>query len=49
MPRRSPFGVLGVFLALLGAGVALDGDWLWRGGLLMAAGGVLLALEWRQR
>ncbi len=39
--------MLGVFLTLLGAGVVLDGNWTWRGGALMVAGAVLLALEWR--
>ena len=34
----SPFGVLGVFLVMLGAGVVLDGDWWIPGGALMAAG-----------
>ncbi len=48
MSRRLPFGVLGVFLVLLGAGVVLDADWVWRGGALMIAGGVLLALEARR-
>lgn len=48
LARRSSSGVVGVFLVLLGAGVVLDGDWTWRGGLLMAIGALLLALEWRQ-
>lgn len=34
----SPFGPLGVFLAMLGAGLVLDADWWWPGGALMAAG-----------
>ena len=34
----SPFGVLGVFLVMLGAGVVLDADWSWRGGALIALG-----------
>jgi hypothetical protein len=29
---------LGVFLVVLGTGVVLDGDWLWRGGLVAAIG-----------
>jgi hypothetical protein len=43
-----PFGVLGVFLVLLGAGVVLDADWMWRGGTLMVVGAGLLALEARR-
>jgi len=45
---RAPYGVLGVFLVLLGAGVMLDGDWMVRGGLLVLGGAALLALERRQ-
>jgi hypothetical protein len=36
--------VIGVFLTLLGAGVILDGDWTWRGSVLIAFGGWCL---WR--
>ena len=48
MQRRPPFGVLGVFLALLGAGLVLDADWTWRGGTLMVVGAALLVLEWQR-
>ena len=48
MGSRLPYGVLGVFLVLLGAGVMLDGDWILRGGLLVLGGAALLTLEWRQ-
>jgi len=41
--------VLGVFLVFLGAGVVLDGNWTWRGGVLMLIGAGLLVLETRQR
>ena len=34
----SPFGLLGVFLVMLGIGVVLDGDWWIPGGALMTAG-----------
>jgi hypothetical protein len=46
--RRTPFGVVGVFLVLLGAGVILDANWTWRGGLLIVAGAALLVRDWRQ-
>ena len=46
-PRR-PYGVLGVFLVLLGAGLILDADWTWWGSALMAAGAACLVAEWRQ-
>lgn len=44
--QASPFGVLGVFLVLLGAGLVLDADWTWRGGSLMAGGVWCL---WKER
>jgi hypothetical protein len=34
----SPASIVGVFLVILGAGVILDGEWLWRGLASMAAG-----------
>jgi len=43
--RRRPFGVLGVFLVLLGAGLVLDADRTWAGGGLMLAGAACLAKE----
>jgi hypothetical protein len=46
-PQR-PYGVLGVFLVLLGAGLILDADWTWRGAAVMAAGAACLLAEWRQ-
>ena len=48
MRSRLPYGVLGVFLVLLGAGKILDGDWRIRGGILVIGGAAMLALEWRQ-
>lgn len=48
MPRRHPFGVIGVFALLLGAGLILDADRTIVGTLLMLGGAALLALEWRQ-
>jgi hypothetical protein len=48
VPARFPYGVLGVFLVLLGAGMMLDGDWTLRGGALVLGGAALLALERRQ-
>ena len=48
MSRKPPFGVLGVFLVLLGAGVVLDADWVWRGGVLMVIGAMLLVVETRR-
>lgn len=36
-------GVFGVFFVLLGAGLVLDGDWLWRGTAVMSIGACLLA------
>jgi len=48
VPPRFPYGVLGVFLVLLGAGLMLDGDWMIRGGAVVLAGAALLALERRQ-
>lgn len=45
---RLPYGVLGVFLVLLGAGTMLDGDWRIRGGILVIGGAAMLALERRQ-
>jgi hypothetical protein len=47
--RRRPYGVLGVFLVLLGAGLVLDGDRFWTGGALMLAGAVGLLREWQAR
>jgi len=49
MASRLPYGVLGVFLVLLGAGTMLDADWMMRGGALVLGGAALLALEGRQR
>jgi hypothetical protein len=46
--KRRPYGVLGVFVVLLGAGLVLDGDRLYAGPLLMAVGGLCLFAEWRQ-
>ncbi len=40
---HGPASVAGVFAFFLGAGLILDGDWTWRGGLLMAGGAALLA------
>jgi hypothetical protein len=40
--------VLGVFLVFLGAGVVLDADWAWRGGVVMLIGAMLLVLETRR-
>ena len=45
--RRRPYGVLGVFLVLLGAGLVLDADRTWTGGILMLAGGIGLIREWQ--
>jgi len=49
MASRLPYGVLGVFLVLLGAGTMLDADWLIRGGALVLCGAALMVLEGRQR
>jgi hypothetical protein len=35
---QGPYGVMGVFLTLLGAGVILDGDWWWPGSTLIVVG-----------
>lgn len=48
MQSRLPYGVLGVFLVLLGAGTMLDADWMIRGGALVIGGATLLVLERRQ-
>jgi hypothetical protein len=48
MNSDSPFGVIGVFLALLGAGVVLDADWNCSGAALMASGAWCLWKEHRQ-
>src|SRR2546428_815500 len=45
-PRR-PFGVLGVFLVLLGAGLILDADRLWLGTGLTLVGAACLLRRWR--
>lgn len=44
----SAFGVVGVFLALLGAGVVLDADCVGIGSVLMTAGMACLAIETRR-
>lgn len=46
MNRGSSFGVAGVFLILLGAGLILDADWTWPGSGLIATGAWCL---WRER
>ena len=48
MDRRQPFGVIGVYLVLLGAGLILDADWWWRGMGLVLIGAAGLVAEWRQ-
>ena len=48
MNSGSAFGVIGVFLVLLGAGLILDADWTRSGGCLMASGAWCLWME-RQR
>lgn len=47
--QRQPFGVIGVFLLLLGAGLVLDADRTWSGSVLIVAGAACLAAEWRQQ
>jgi hypothetical protein len=47
--RRRPYGVLGVFLVLLGAGLVLDADRTWTGGALIVAGAIGLLREWQTR
>jgi hypothetical protein len=46
--RRRPYGVLGVFVVILGAGLVLDADrWILGYGLI-TAGVACLVAEWRQ-
>lgn len=44
--EQRPFGVIGVFLVLLGAGVILDGDRMWSGYTLIIAGAASLLAAW---
>jgi hypothetical protein len=46
--QGSAFGVVGVFLTLLGAGVILDADWIGIGSVVMAAGVACLTTEARR-
>jgi hypothetical protein len=48
VPRRFPFGVIGVFVLLLGAGVILDGDRTVAGTVMIVTGAALMVLESRQ-
>ena len=45
--RGRPFGVFGVFLLLLGAGLVLDADRTWAGAGLMLAGALCMGKEWQ--
>jgi len=44
-----PFGIVGVFLVLLGAGLVLDANWLWRGSMVAALGVYCLVVPQRDR
>jgi hypothetical protein len=45
----SPFGIIGVFLVLLGAGVILDANWFWRGAAVVAIGLYCVCAPSRER
>lgn len=47
IPPASPASILGIFLVVCGAGVILDGDWLWRGVAAMTVG--VSCLAWTRR
>jgi hypothetical protein len=49
MPSQAPpFGIIGAFLVLLGAGFVIDADRTWSGTALMLAGGLCMATQWRR-
>ena len=45
---ESAFGIVGVFLTLLGAGVVLDADCVGMGAIMMTAGIACLTIEARR-
>ena len=46
--RPRPYGVLGVYVLLLGAGFVLDADRWWCGIALGLIGGACLVAAWRE-
>ncbi len=40
-------GIIGVFFVMLGAGLILDADWIWRGASAIAIGGYLVVAACR--
>lgn len=43
--EQRPYGVLGVFVVILGAGLILDADLAWLGGALIVAGAASLLAQ----